>query len=77
MNWFLERIFQTEREDIAMALNISPATKLKIAGKTAKAKADVLAPIYWRRYQKVAIPSLAGMALAISGLLFWKRSRLH
>jgi hypothetical protein len=57
-----------------MALNISPATKLKLAGKTTKARMEVLAPVYWRRYQKVAIPAAAGTALAISGLVFaWKR----
>lgn len=56
-----------------MAMNISPATKLKLAGKTAKARMEVLGPLYWRRYQK-AIPAAAGTALAISGLVYaWKR----
>ncbi|MFA5531542.1 MAG: hypothetical protein WDA11_12850 [Thiohalomonadaceae bacterium] len=59
-----------------MALNISPTTKLKLAGKTTRARMEVLAPLYWRRYQKVAIPTAtaAGAALAISGIvLAWKR----
>lgn len=54
-----------------MALNIPPVAKVKIAGKTA----GVLAPIYWERYKKVAIPVLAGSALAIGLAYYWKRSR--
>ncbi len=54
-----------------MALNISPAAKLKIAGKTA----GVLVPMYWERYKKVAVPVIAGSALAIGLAYYWKRSR--
>ncbi len=54
-----------------MALNVPPTAKLKIAGKTA----GVLAPIYWERYKKVAIPAIAGTALAAGLFYWWKRSR--